>query len=165
MPLSSIVPGWTHELVAEAVAKVADGHSKETARLKGSRFALVIVRSEIDIDGLFETVEIGAGFASDALATSEAEFVVMARATDEIGKHRSEFHAWRFLANSSASSKIAGATHSTVIKVGDGTGFNSVYHHVYVMPLDLTNPLGLPFVQAFHRLDSELASHFMAAAG
>lgn len=162
--LSSIVPGWNFELIPEAATRVAEGHHKQSDRLRGSRFALVVVRSEFDLDGLTESLEIGAGFANEADARAEADFQVIARAADEIRRRRQDRPSWRYLGNSAPTAKIPSAVYGTVIKVGDGGGFNSVYHHACVVHLDPTNPLGSAFVQELN-LNAELAHYFMLAAG
>jgi len=158
--LATAVPGWEHPATLEFVSRVAAGHAREVARLRGKPFVLALALSEFDGDGLTESVELlqpVPGF-EEAVLRAEAECRVRAellrreRGWQELSvgaaKALAPFHEAPFLA---------------VRKIGDGGGLNSIYVRVAALALDPAQTLGLDFVRAVG-LDAEVAEWFASRA-
>ena len=158
--LAAVIPGWTCGATEAFAAQVAAGHARELERLRGRAFVLALALSEFDYDGLTESVELlqpvdsleDGAFRAEAECRVRAERLRAQRGWQELApgaaKALAPFHDAPFLA---------------VRKIGDGSGYNSIYVRIAVLALDGAQPLGLPFVNAVG-LDWELAQWFASVA-
>jgi len=158
--LAKAVPGWDYPATLEFVARVAAGHAREVARLRGHPFVLALALSEFDHDGLHERCELLQPMASLEEGAVRAEGEARARA-----EHLREARGWieQSVGAARALAPFAAAPFYAVRKIGDGGGYNSLYVRVAVLALDPAQPLGLDFVRAVG-LDAELAEWFASRA-
>lgn len=159
--LASAVPGWEHPATPEFAARVAAGHASEVERLRRHPFVLALATSEFDLDGLTETVELLQPVDSleEGAVRAEAEARVRAELLRAVRERWQELS----VGGAKALAPFADAPFLAVRKIGDGSGINSAYLRVAVLPVDPVEPLGLAFVRAVG-LDHELASWFAAVA-
>ena len=154
--LAATVPGWNYEVVDSFAARVADGHSREVARLRGHAFVLALALSEFDYDGLTEQIELLQPVPDLETGAVRAEAEARVRA-----EHLRAERDWIELSAGAARAlkPFNDAPFLAVRKIGDGSGFNSIYVRVAVLALDPAAALGIEFVRAVG-LDWELASWF-----
>ena len=158
--LAGVIPGWTHEVTVERAPHIAAGVARESARLRGRPFVLVLVRSRYDQDGLLESVELLDPVDDLQEGAVRAEAAARVRAET----CRAE-HDWRELSVGGARAlpPLAEAPVLAVRKVGDGSGINSMYVRVAVLPLAGGGALDADFVRRVG-LDAELADWFATVA-
>ena len=154
------IPGWDFKVTEAFAAQVARGHAREVARLRGHAFVLALALSEFDYDGLTEHVELLQPVPDLEAGAVRAEAEARVRA-----EHLRAERDWIELSAGAARAlaPFSDAPFLAVRKIGDGSGFNSIYVRVAVLALDPVSPLGLDFIRAVG-LDWELASWFASAA-
>ena len=154
------IPGWDFKVTEAFAAEVARGHAAEVARLRGHAFVLAMALSEFDYDGLTEQIELlqPVPDLEEGAVRAEAEARVRA-------EHLRAERGWIELSTGAARAlkPFNDAPFLAVRKIGDGSGFNSVYVRVAVLALDPSAPLGLDFLRAIG-LDWELARWFASVA-
>jgi hypothetical protein len=154
--LSAAIPGWSFGASEDFAARVATGHARESARLRGHAHVLALVLSEFDQDGLSERVELlqPVPDLEEGAVRAEAECRVRAELLRaERGWQEQSVGGARALA------PFADAPFLAVRRIGDGDKINTAYVRVAVLPLGSGAPLGIEFVRAVG-LDRELANWF-----
>lgn len=159
--LSEIVPGWEMRLIPEAVEKVGRGHAIETRRLKGSRFVVVILEREFDLDGLTTSIYLGEGFEESAAAIENAQEELQRHVAAVFAAHATDYLPWRSLprAHVDCPPQWPGAITVGVEKIGDGSGYNSCYVKTAVFPVNPEDPLDWSLLSAISH-DRALVSYF-----
>ena len=153
--LAGVIPGWRHEVAEILAPQVAAGCALENDRLRGHGFVLAFASSWFDQDGMVEWVELLDPVASVEEGAVRAEAEARVRA----GKLRAE-RDWKELSvgGARAMAPFADAPFLALRKIGDGSGINSIYVRVAVLPIDPRQALDLSLVRAVG-LDAELAGY------
>lgn len=155
------VPGWDFRAIEEFAARVALGHAREVERLRGHDFVLALALSEFDYEGLTESVELLQPVPNLEAGAVRAEAEARVRA-DRLRAERQDWHEMS-VGGAKALAPFREAPFLAVRKIGDGSGFNSIYVRVAVLPLDPSQTLGPELFRAI-ALDRELASCFASVA-
>jgi hypothetical protein len=165
--LESLVRGWDLNVIEPSFNAVKRGYDFESARLRGSRFVLVLLTREYDYDGLTETVELNGGFAEPEEARHAQRSLCERRSHEQLMRVGSPGHAWsivRFIEEGvwpNGRGELPLAAFSS--KISDGSGFNSTEIWTTLVGVQPLNPLDEVLIRAVGR-NWELARWFMDVA-
>jgi len=153
VPLSLALPGWQGRLIRKTVEKVARGIAIEQEHLRGSRFLVVLRRSELNYEGIIEWIEIVSGHADVESAAASAQFVGAQRLV-EVGRRLDPERAWKHAAPRAIPwPKVAPVWEGKrlpmfVDRLWDGVGWNAAEVAVAIIPTEPDNPINLAVIDS-----------------
>ena len=98
LPLSRIHEGWKGKLLPDSFNALQRGIEAERTRFSGCRHLALVLRREIDYDGLIEFLELPEGFADETEATAYPDHWYDRTLPEVIAKANADSHSlynWR----------------------------------------------------------------------
>jgi hypothetical protein len=159
LPLNSVCPTWTGQLIPSAFAALNRGIDKERARFRGKPFVVVAQRHEFDFDGLTEYLELLEGFVDQPPAILYARQKAEGALSRELSEPSYGDYQWQLVEARQPypfnlpcpESSTVNRVFSDSFKVANGSGYDSKYigfEVLYVTSAEIISPELFSFLKA-----------------
>lgn len=160
-----LIPGWGSKVAYPYNLPIEEGIQAEMERLRGSRYLVVVLHEEYDLDGLYEALFLDQGFSDPLEAVQHAHGVQEQHCQATLAEH-TDWHPMGIPSSQWPSKEAAGPRLLRLPpqKFGDGTGFNSRRVYTAVLPVDPDHTLSATLFQILDKT-TELHAFFRTKSG